>query len=168
MGEHNFSGGKSLPYTEDILVPFVMRGPGITPGTTITQFAANIDIAPTVVDIAGGKTADFVDGRSLMPFFDQDSSGKATQWRNGLLIEAGYTDRKSVVVIFRSIRTASFLYIEFGDGTIEYYNLIADPYETNNIASQMDESTLANLHSTLEQLESCQAEACRTLENSLP
>jgi len=167
MGEHNFSGGKSLPYTEDILVPFMMRGPGITPGTTITQFTANIDIAPTLVDIANGKTADFVDGRSLMPLFDPETAS-TSEWRNGLLTEAGYADRKSVVVIFRGIRTATYLYVEYDDGTIEYYDLVTDPYETNNIASQLDESTLTNLHSTLEQLKSCKAETCRTLENSLP
>jgi N-acetylglucosamine-6-sulfatase len=67
MGEHNFSGGKELPYTEDVNVPFFVRGPGITPGTTITQLAANIDLAPTFAEIAGTGTADFVDGRSILP-----------------------------------------------------------------------------------------------------
>ena len=69
LGEHNFSGGKELPYTEDINVPFIIRGPGIEPGTTISHLSANIDLASTMADIAGIKTPTlWMDARSCHSF----------------------------------------------------------------------------------------------------
>jgi N-acetylglucosamine-6-sulfatase len=58
MGEHDLPSGKMLAYEEDIRVPFVMRGPGVTPKTIITEMTANIDIAPTIAELAGAKSAD--------------------------------------------------------------------------------------------------------------
>lgn len=167
MGEHNFSGGKELPYIEDVNVPFYVRGPGIMPGTTITQLAANIDLAPTIAEIAGSGTADFVDGRSIMPLLQAQGTPVA-DWRNGLLIEAGYTNRDSRALIFRSIRTASYVYIEYFDGSVEYYDLIADPYERENLVGRLDPTTLSDLNSWLEQLKTCRAESCRSVEDTLP
>lgn len=167
LGEHNFSGGKDLPYTEDIKVPFLMRGPGIPANTTVTHLTANIDIAPTVVDIANGQTADFVDGRSIISLLQpQDTTDSI--WRDALLIEAGYTNRESKALIFRAIRTETFLYVEFFDGSLEFYDLITDPYERNNIAGMLDAATLSSLHDWLEQLKTCEAESCRNAETSVP
>ncbi|HEY5731564.1 MAG TPA: sulfatase [Anaerolineales bacterium] len=165
MGEHNFSGGKGLPYTEDINVPFFIRGPGIEPGTTVSHLTANIDLAPTIAEIAGAKIADFVDGRSLIPLL-QTQNASLPDWRNGLLVEAGYTNRDDARALnFRSIRTTTFLYVEyFADGSIEFYDLVADPYERNNIAGSLDASVLASLHDWLEQLKTCKADMCRTIE----
>lgn len=167
MGEHGFSGGKGLPYVEDVNVPFFIRGPGIEPGTTVTQLAANIDLAPTIVDIAGGKAADFVDGRSFVPLLGAKGSSLPS-WRDSLLIEAGYTNRDSRALIFRSVRTQSFLYVEYFDGTVEFYDLVNDPYETKNLAPGLDSAALSALNSWLDQLKTCKADACRDLEKSVP
>ncbi|MCK6540684.1 MAG: sulfatase [Anaerolineales bacterium] len=167
LGEHNFSGGKGLPYIEDVNVPFYARGPGIAPNTIVTQLAANIDLAPTIAEIAGAKTAEFVDGRSILPLL-QSQGAPALDWRNALLVEAGYTNRESRALIFRSIRTETYLYVEYFDGTIEFYDLAADPYERQNLAAEMRPETLSNLNSWLEQLKTCQAEGCRDIENAIP
>jgi N-acetylglucosamine-6-sulfatase len=165
MGEHNFSGGKALPYIEDVNVPFFIRGPGIQPGITIHQMTANIDVAPTILDMAGGKTADFVDGRSMMPLW---GSGDTSGWRKGLLIEAGYTNRDSKALIFRSVRTETTFYVEFYDGAVEYYDLAADPYERDNIVGSLDAGTLSNLHTWLDKLKTCAADTCRQAEMEEP
>lgn len=167
MGEHAFSGGKGLPYVEDVNVPFFIRGPGIEPGTTVTQLTANIDLAPTIVDIANGKTADFVDGRSFLPLLRADGSS-VPDWRKGLLIEAGYTNRDSRALIFRSVRTQEFLYVEFVDGTVEFYDQVADPYEMTNLAPSLDSAALSALNGWLDQLKTCKADACRDFETSVP
>jgi arylsulfatase A-like enzyme len=167
MGEHGFSGGKGLPYIEDVNVPFFIRGPGIEPETTIIQLTANIDLAPTLAEIAGAKPSEFVDGRSMMPLLQPPDESMPT-WRNGLLIEAGYTNRDSRALIFRSIRTTSFLYVEYFDGTVEFYDLISDPFETDNLADALDAETLSTLHDWLEQLKTCKAANCRAVEESPP
>lgn len=165
MGEHSLPSGKMLAYEEDIRVPFLMRGPGIQPGTVVTQMAANIDIAPTVSELAGAQPADFVDGRSFVRFFNSKDD---TGWRKALALETGYTDRVSNVISHRGIRTETFKYVEYENGEIEFYDLAADPYEMDNVAGKLDENTLSALHTWLEQFLACKAETCHAIETSLP
>jgi arylsulfatase A-like enzyme len=168
MGEHGFSGGKGLPYIEDVNVPFFIMGPGIESGTTVTQLTANIDLAPTIAEIAGAKTADFVDGRSMMPLLKSPNT-PVPDWRNALLIEAGYTNRdNSHALIFRSVRTQEFLYVEYVDGTVEFYDQVADPYEMKNLAPSLDAASLSALNGWLDGLKTCKADDCRDFETSVP
>jgi arylsulfatase A-like enzyme len=166
MGEHTLSSGKMLPYEEDIHVPLIIRGPGIQPGTTIEQITANIDIAPTLAELANARTANFIDGRSLVPFLHPAPSGQLSDaaWRESLLLEAGNLDRESPVIAYRGIRTEKFAYVEYENGELEYYDLAKDPYELQNLAGTLSNETLSTLHSWLEQLKSCQADACRKAE----
>ncbi len=200
IGEHRLSAGKGLPYDEDIRVPLLVRGPGITPNTVITQMAANIDLAPTIAEMAGVDSADFVDGRSLMPLFQSETS-QTLDWRKGLLIEMGaitasasssapelalvnsvslpfefeYPDsvndsylRQVGDSAYRGIRTEKFLYVEYNNGETEFYDLIADPYELENLASKLDPKILSSLHTWLGQLQTCTADECRNSEENLP
>jgi arylsulfatase A-like enzyme len=67
-GEHRLTGGKFLAYEPSTHLPFLMRGPGIKPGAETGQLAANIDIAPTVLELAGVEADKSIDGTSLYPF----------------------------------------------------------------------------------------------------
>jgi N-acetylglucosamine-6-sulfatase len=67
-GEHRLTGGKFLAYEPSTHLPFLMRGPGIKPGTETGQLAANIDITPTILELAGVKADKSIDGTSLVPF----------------------------------------------------------------------------------------------------
>ncbi len=67
-GEHRLTGGKFLAYEPSTHLPLLMRGPGIKPDTETGELAANIDIAPTILELAGVKPDIYVDGRSLYPF----------------------------------------------------------------------------------------------------
>jgi len=166
MGEHQLPSGKMLPYEEDIRVPFIIRGPGIQAGTQITQMVANIDVAPTIAELAGTHASNFVDGRSFANLLNP--SGQQVEWRKALLIELGYTEIKTPIIAFRAIRTEKFIYIEYENGELEFYDLVNDPYELNNNASALDAKTLTSLHTWLEQLRACKAEACRTAESTVP
>ncbi len=67
-GEHRLTGGKFLAYEPSTHLPFLIRGPGIKAGTETGQLAANIDIAPTVLELAGVEADKSIDGTSLYPF----------------------------------------------------------------------------------------------------
>ena len=68
FGEHRLIGGKFLSYEPATHLPFLIRGPGIEPGSSTGELTANIDIAPTILDLAGVEPDKSVDGRSLVPF----------------------------------------------------------------------------------------------------
>lgn len=167
MGEHSLPSGKMLAYEEDIRVPFMVRGPGIRPGTIVTQMTANIDLAPTFAELAGAEAAEFVDGRSFVPFL-LGQEEKVTDWRKAILLETGYFDRDSHVIAYRGIRAGDFTYIEYENGELEFYDLTADPYQLDNLAAGLDEESLSLLRSWLEQLTACQAEGCRAAETAKP
>ena len=79
-GEHGLSD-KRFAYEDGLRVPMVMRYPKlIKPGITLDQQALNIDIAPTMLDLAGVPALKNMHGRSLVPLF----KGKA-RWRNSFL-----------------------------------------------------------------------------------
>ena len=84
LGQHRLPAGKNTPYEEDILVPFLVSGPAIRPGSHINGLTGNIDIAPTIAELAGASVPSFIDGRSLVPFlFGQPVS----QWRQAYLLQ---------------------------------------------------------------------------------
>jgi arylsulfatase A-like enzyme len=66
--EHRLVGGKFLAYEPATHLPFLMRGPGIKPGTTSGELAMNIDVAPTILELAKVTADKSVDGRSLVPY----------------------------------------------------------------------------------------------------
>ncbi|TMK58517.1 MAG: sulfatase [Actinobacteria bacterium] len=64
-GEHRLTGGKFLAYEPATHLPLLIRGPGIKAGTATGELAANIDIAPTILELAGAEADKSIDGRSL-------------------------------------------------------------------------------------------------------
>ncbi len=67
-GEHRLIGGKFLAYEPATHLPFLIRGPGIKPDSSTGELAGNIDIAPTILELAGVEPDKSVDGRSMVPF----------------------------------------------------------------------------------------------------
>jgi N-acetylglucosamine-6-sulfatase len=87
LGQHRMPAGKQTAYEEDIHLPLMVRGPGITAGVTSQAIVGNVDLAPTFAAIAGATMADDPDGRSIVPLL-HDRSGAATpSWRQAYLLE---------------------------------------------------------------------------------
>jgi N-acetylglucosamine-6-sulfatase len=73
LGEHRLTGGKFLAYEPSTHLPFLMRGPGIKPGTSTGELASNIDVAPTILELAHAEADKSIDGRSLVPYVTDTS-----------------------------------------------------------------------------------------------
>jgi len=67
-GEHRLTGGKFLAYEPSTHLPFLIRGPHIRAGTESNEIVGNVDIAPTVLELAGVEPDKSIDGRSMTPF----------------------------------------------------------------------------------------------------
>jgi N-acetylglucosamine-6-sulfatase len=67
LGAHQF-GDKRLMYDESLRVPLIIRYPKvIKPGTTNSNMVLNIDITPTIIELAGGKVPENMQGTSMVP-----------------------------------------------------------------------------------------------------
>ncbi|KAI6206038.1 hypothetical protein M3Y94_00860400 [Aphelenchoides besseyi] len=91
LGQFGLLKGKSFPYEFDIRVPFFIRGPSLPKGITRSEIVGNIDLAPTILAIAGVSTAANMSGRSLLDLFQQQTS---SNWRHTMLIERGKQTNK--------------------------------------------------------------------------
>ncbi len=95
LGQHRLLAGKNRPYEEDIVVPFIIRGPGVPAGQELKDYiAGNIDIAPTIADLAGVVPPGYVDGRSMVPLWSANRPALES-WRQGYLIEDWGSDDTS-------------------------------------------------------------------------
>jgi arylsulfatase A-like enzyme len=129
-GEHGL-GGKGVPYRQAISVPFMARWPRhLTPGTD-HRWAANIDIAPTVLDAAGIVPTVAQDGRSLLRPWERDR----------ILLEA-WCNGSPTCHRWISTWGHGYQYTEYWDqGAItfrEYYDLHADPWQLENLLGDDD------------------------------
>lgn len=101
LGQHRLPAGKTTAYEEDIHVPFIVRGPSIPAGRRVEGFlAGNVDLAPTLAELAGADLPDFVEGRSLLALLRGDSVD-ATTWRQAFLLEGyagGYRSQRGTPV----------------------------------------------------------------------
>jgi arylsulfatase A-like enzyme len=132
MGEHGFTS-KVLPYEESIRVPMILSGPRIKK-TVDDHLVLNIDLMPTILDLAGLPVSKNVQGHSLMPLLE----GKDQNWRNSFLYEC---PRSSLgVKPHFAVRTARYKYVQtYEDETLtevifeELYDLQTDPTELRNL-----------------------------------
>jgi arylsulfatase A-like enzyme len=60
LGQHRLPQGKLTPYEEDILVPLLVRGPGVPAGRVLDHITGNVDLAPTFAELAGALIPDWV------------------------------------------------------------------------------------------------------------
>src|SRR5688500_18015504 len=82
FGEHGLGPERRFPYEEGIRSPFLVRYPRrIKARARLRELVICQDIAPTLIELAGGKPGAQIQGRSLLPLF----SRRRTSWRNSLL-----------------------------------------------------------------------------------
>jgi N-acetylglucosamine-6-sulfatase len=159
-GEHRISAHKGQPYEESVHMPLLVRGPGITPGSTTDKIIMHQDFFPTFAEVSGIATPSYVDGRSLVPVFNST----ATRWRSAFLLER--KDPKHLRNSFFGISNAkSAKYVEYRNGERELYNLANDPYELENIYAAADPTLVSALDRRLEALKRCAGESCRMVED---
>lgn len=129
-------GMKGTPYEGGVRVPSFWRWPGRLPaGVDCDAVTAHIDVLPTLVELAGGKMPERVEGLSLVPLLrDRNSS-----WPDRFLFthfgrwEAG----QSAASKYKSaaVQNTRFKLVN----NVELYDLLADPGETNNVIEKHPE-----------------------------
>jgi arylsulfatase A-like enzyme len=130
-GEHGL-GDKRWAYEESIRIPMVARYPArIRAGSQIRHDVLNIDIAPTMLDLAGVRAPGDIHGRSMLPLFGQSKPA----WRNSFLAEYFQEERNPRVPAWQSVRAERWKYVHYTqlEAMDELYDLEKDPGEMNNL-----------------------------------
>jgi N-acetylglucosamine-6-sulfatase len=148
-GEH-WLGDKFSAYEESIRVPYVVRYPLRTPlGGTRDELVLNLDLAPTLIELAGATVPRNLDGESLVPLL----GAAGVPWRSDFLIES---PGELIAAPSQAVRTERWKYIETNASkgvTRELYDLAADPYESENLAVDEKHATVrASLEERLDSL----------------
>lgn len=181
QGEHRVIYGKEFAYEPSIRVPLVIRGPNITKGRIVKDLVANIDLAPTIVELSGATPLKTMDGISLVPLF---TGGELPQ-RSGVEIECrdifgpprgisprgvsplgdaegGMEPENGLPTLdFYAIRTGQYMYVKYTSGDEELYDLRIDPYELRSVAADpLYINIKNNLIADLNRLKSCSGKSC--------
>ena len=139
--------GKGTLYEGGVRVPFVIAGPAVAfPGRTNDTLVHAVDLFATILDLAG------IDPASVVPSnapIDSQSLLDALQNTSNLTRYA-YVEKFGTTTPTpqgRALRNEQFKLIQFTGGTEEFYDLLADPYETTNLLSEtLDPTQLANYY----------------------
>lgn len=146
-GEHRIPFGKSTPYEEAIHVPLIVYDGRNSQARVDSRLVLNIDIAPTIAELAQARHSG-TDGHSWL---DQAFT------RDAFLVESW---GKSAAT-FTQIHTRTLTLIKFATGEEELYDLSQDPFQMENVLNNSHYLPMRSLlETTLEQLESCQQKDC--------
>ena len=134
LGQHRLHG-KLYPYRICTNVPLYVSGPGITGGTTADHLLGHIDLCPTILELAGAKLPEFLDGKSFIPLLKNPKAINETTWREPVVIENWQAKRnrgKNFLGAYSGLRYHNKIYVEWINGDKEFYDFSKDPYELNN------------------------------------
>lgn len=138
MGDNGFAFGehglidKRTAYEESMRVPLLMHCPQLfRAGTKVNEVVANIDIAPTLLEVAGLRAPETMAGRTALPL----ARGERIAWRDALLYEYYWERNFPHTPTVHAIRGERYKYIRYqGVWDIdELFDLQADPLEANNL-----------------------------------
>ncbi|MGH9470408.1 MAG: sulfatase family protein [Terriglobia bacterium] len=130
LGEWRFYD-KRFMYEPSIRVPLAIRYPRLIRPGRRREMALNLDIASTILELAGLNVPARMQGRSLVPFL---KGGAPARWREDWLYEYYEYPAPDMVPKHRGVRTDRYKLIHFWEkGIFELYDLENDPLERNNL-----------------------------------
>lgn len=163
MGQYRLMPGKQTAFDTDVNVPLVVTGPGVEQGSTTGAIASNIDICPTFTELGGGTPDPEADGRSLVPLLKGETP---KDWPTTALVEhhgpntsAQDPDKprkgSGNPPTYEALRTDAYTYVEYKNGSHEYYDRGKDPDMLHNTYAQLSSDTKKQLTSTLKKMQDC-------------
>lgn len=132
LREHGL-GDKRTAYEESVRIPLLVKYPRLgVKGRRIDQCVLNIDLAPTLLDLAGVSVPERMQGRSWRPLLE----GRTTQWRESFYYEY-FLEKGFASPAVQAVRTGRAKLIRYPGHPewTELFDLSSDPYETKNLVN---------------------------------
>jgi N-acetylglucosamine-6-sulfatase len=178
QGEHRVPSGKMLPYDPSSQVPLIVRGPGLAAGARSQALVGNVDLAPTILDLARAEPGRIIDGQSLMPFAREPSRESArallheTGGRRlafGPEQDAAGAPAVEPVLNYKAVRTSRWLYVHYDSGERELYDLRSDPQQLQSLHADPRHRRVRDaLERALVRLATCAGADCREPGPKIP
>lgn len=146
IGQHRLYPGKRCPYEEDINIPLIIRGPGITAGRTINVATTHTDLAPTILNLAQVPLPNYLDGAVVPPI---DPSPDAQSFEHAQIEHWGAAADEDVIRnnypdiagvqnnTYKSLRVIgkdyNYAYTVWCTNQKELYDISSDPQQMNNL-----------------------------------
>jgi arylsulfatase A-like enzyme len=150
LGDRGFAD-KWYIYEPSIRVPFVVFDPRDRTPRLSDRMALNVDLSPTLLDLAGAAVPAAVQGQSLRPLLHGDVPH---DWRTDFFYEHLF-ERKNIPKS-EGVRTERFAYVRWFEQTPvveELYDHVSDPDEATNLAGDPRHAdTLARLRARTTEL----------------
>ena len=177
-GEHRFTKGKRRPYEPATRIPLLITGPGIPRGRVSRELVSNVDIVPTILELAGASPNRVQDGRSLLPF----ARAPRKRTTRPILLESYYgrftLDPEAEVgegkgkrlkappaptpKTWKAIIAGRWKLIRYSKRIFELYDLKRDPHELRSLARKRRYRPVVNyLFRRLRKLAKCRGSDCR-------
>ncbi len=134
IGERGYSDCW-LMYDGSLRVPLIIYDPRVNPsarGIIRNELALNIDLSPTILELAGIEVPPMVQGKSLVPLL----YGNQLPWRQDFFCEHVFNTPTIVIPRSEGVRTQRWKYIRYFDQNPiweELYDLKKDPEEAHNL-----------------------------------
>lgn len=151
---------KRFMYEPGLRVPLLARGPGIKAGSTPQQFVANIDLAPTFLDLAGLPIPESMQGTSLAPLLRGETP---EEWRKSVYYRYYHDPGHHNTRAHYGVRTQTHKLIYYWTkDAYEMFDIVADPTEQHNLLypdlAKLDAETAAKFNELKQELQRLQTE----------
>lgn len=122
---------KNTPFHISLRSPLLIKAPGFQSGTVSSEVVQNIDLYPTLLELAGIEKPEHLKlhGNSLVPLL----RGETAKWNN-----MAFTSAKGS----HGVVTEKYRYTKMSDGSRRLYDLEADPGEWQNLSGDKQYSNL--------------------------
>ena len=176
LGQHRLTFGKRTAFDTDVRVPAIVVGPEVPRGASTSALAGGIDLAPTLLDLAGvAHPARGRDGRSLVPIL---RGRRPADWRRVMVVEhaedrvvATDPDRQTAAMgmpgAYRALRTVRYTYVVHADGERELYDDRVDPAQMVNRAWSLPAQARRRLDAVADRLGRCRGGGCRRADRAV-
>ena len=129
LGDHDEPTHGLFVYDSTIRVPLIVSGPGVPSSVVVERMARLIDVAPTLLDLAGVPPLDRADGASLR----SSMTGGAAAAPDPAYVESRFGRLCCGWAPVHAWRDGRWMLIDLPK--VELYDLSADPGERHNLAA---------------------------------
>ena len=140
FSDHGFHQGEKDRFAKRSLwkdgagVPMIIAGPGIPKGKICNKPVELMDIYPTLLDLCGLEADPLHEGSSLAPLLEDVEA----EWPHYARTSFGPGNY--------AIISEGYRFIQYNDGSEEFYDLANDPHEWNNVISDQEYADIIQQH----------------------